>query len=64
PTDSFKGEYNITETARFQYHFCRKAKISLQTFSLQYHFTCREKYSLFVAPSERKVPQLYSPDGE
>ena len=29
----FKGEYNITETARFQYHFCRKAKISLWDLS-------------------------------
>ena len=27
----FRGEYNITETARFQYHFCLQAKISLQT---------------------------------
>ena len=25
-----RGEYNITETARFQYHFCCQAKISLQ----------------------------------
>ena len=25
------------------------AKISLQTFSLQYHFTCRERYSLLSA---------------
>ena len=25
------GEYNITETVRFRYHFCQQAKISLQT---------------------------------
>ena len=31
PFGQLKGEYNITETARFQYHFCLLAKISLQT---------------------------------
>ena len=27
----FSGEYNITQTERFSYHFCLLAKISLQT---------------------------------
>ena len=31
PFGQLKGEYNITETVRFQYNFCLLAKISLQT---------------------------------
>lgn len=42
----FMGEYNITKAARLSYNLTA-GQISLQTFSLQYHFTYREWYSLF-----------------
>ncbi|MBR6796020.1 MAG: hypothetical protein IKM53_01555, partial [Clostridia bacterium] len=37
----FMGEYNITKAARLSYNLTA-GQISLQTFSLQYHFSCRE----------------------
>ncbi len=50
------GEYNITETVSVQYHFCHLAKISLQTFSLQYHFYISKKcYFRQVFPLSKYV---------
>ena len=53
----FKGEYNITKTDRFSYHFCRKAKISLQTIVCNITLPTEKEFLFFrrVLPFSKYV---------